>query len=278
MSSNVHEPFEPIYAQGLLLVIFYGYTMNKLLIKGGVIAGISITVSYAFYALFISEMQTQFLVTSLFFQISTNFFGVFSVYSMQKTAFFAYLKSERLQSHNKNLLKQSETDGLTGIGNRRFFNRRFEVLFKTKARGLDHISLVLGDIDLFKNYNDACGHLMGDEALKKVATMLAKNIDERTGFVARFGGEEFIMVLYNKNFEDTKAFIQSLQHQLFEQAINHPDSPVASYLTLSFGFVTLNLNNTSPNQAYQQLVRQADNCLYQAKSSGRNQSIGQRFN
>ncbi|KAA3648613.1 MAG: sensor domain-containing diguanylate cyclase, partial [Proteobacteria bacterium] len=167
MSAYVPDRFKPIYAQGLLLVIFYGYTMNKLLLKPAILAGFGITVAYFVYGFYFSEIANEFIITSLFFQLSTNAFGVFAVYFMQKTAFQAYYKNQRLKTHNKNLLQQSETDGLTGIGNRRFFNHHFENLFKKKIRGLNYVSLLLCDIDLFKNYNDAYGHLKGDDALKK---------------------------------------------------------------------------------------------------------------
>jgi diguanylate cyclase (GGDEF)-like protein len=278
MALYVPDTYKPIYAQGLLLVIFYGYTMNKLLLKPAILAGCGITITYFIYAYFYTDLPSEFMVTSLFFQISTNAFGVFAVYFMQKTAFQAYLKNEHLKNHNKSLLKQSETDGLTGIGNRRFFNSRFERLFKQKVRGLDYVSLLLCDIDFFKNYNDAYGHLKGDDTLIKVAELLANEIPEKEGFVARFGGEEFIIVLFNFDFDKTRAFIRGIQHKLDNEQIQHPDSSVADVLTLSFGYVTFDVNNTSPSQAYTQLTNRADNCLYQAKKQGRNQIIGTTFN
>lgn len=278
MATYVPERFKPIYAQGLLLVIFYGYTMNKLMLKPAILAGCGITLAYFINAYFFSDLATEFMVTSLFFQISTNAFGVFAVYFMQKTAFQAFQKNERLKSHNKNLLRQSETDGLTGIGNRRFFNSRFEQLFKHKIRGLDHVSLLLCDIDLFKNYNDAYGHLKGDDALQKVAQILADQLPAEKGFLARFGGEEFIMVLLNYDFQNTRDFIEQIQQRIEAEHIQHKDSRVSRYLTLSFGYVVLDVNNTSPSHAYQQLIKCADGCLYQAKQQGRNQIVGTEFN
>jgi|GEM_PF-1890446 len=278
MSAYVPDIYKPIYAQGLLLVIFYGYTMNKLLLKPAILAGCGITLTYFIYAYFFSNLATEFMVTSLFFQISTNAFGVFAVYFMQKTGFQAYKKNEHLKKHNKTLLRQSETDGLTSIGNRRFFNNRFEQLFKQKIRGLDFISLLLCDIDFFKNYNDAYGHLKGDDTLIKVAALLAKEVPENEGFVARFGGEEFILVLFNYDFEKTRMFIRGIQQKLKKENIQHSDSSVADNLTLSFGYVTFDVNNTSPSQAYKQLTKRADKCLYQAKKQGRNQIIGTSFN
>lgn len=278
MAVYVPDTYKSIYAQGLLLVIFYGYTMNKLLLKPAILAGCGITLSYLIYAYFFSGLATEFMVTSLFFQLSTNAFGVFAVYFMQKTAFQAYQKNERLKNHNKTLLKQSETDGLTGIGNRRFFNTRFERLFSQRIRGLDYVSLLLCDIDFFKNYNDAYGHLKGDDTLIQVAELLAGEVPENKGFVARFGGEEFIMVLFNYDYDATAEFIRGLQVKIEQAHIRHPDSSVADYLTLSFGFVTFDVNNTSPSQAYKQLTKRADLCLYRAKQQGRNQIVGTTFN
>ena len=278
MAVYVPDTYKPIYAQGLLLVIFYGYSMNKLLLKPAILAGCSITLAYFIYAYFFSNLATEFIVTSLFFQISTNAFGVFAVYFMQKTAFQAYRKNERLKNHNKTLLKQSETDGLTGIGNRRFFNNRFQRLFNERIRGVDYVSLLLCDIDFFKNYNDAYGHLKGDDTLIKVAELLAEQIPDNEGFLARFGGEEFILVLFNYDYDKTRDFIRGVQQKIAAENIQHADSSVADVLTLSFGYVTFDVNNTSPSQAYKQLTKRADRCLYQAKKQGRNQIIGTTFN
>jgi hypothetical protein len=98
MAVYVPDTYKPIYAQGLLLVIFYGYTMNKLLLKPAILAGCSITFAYFIYAQFYTNLASEFMVTSLFFQISTNAFGVFAVYFMQKTAFQAYRKNEEFKN------------------------------------------------------------------------------------------------------------------------------------------------------------------------------------
>lgn len=278
MSNYVPEFFKPIYAQGLLLVIFYGYTMNKLLLLPAIITGFGISLSYLVYTLYFSNIQTEFMITSLFFQLSTNVFGVSSVYFMQKNAFDVYVKNEDLKNHNKRLLKQSETDGLTGIGNRRYFNNHFERLFDAKIRSLDYLSLMLCDIDYFKNYNDAYGHLKGDDALIKIADILSQQVPLEKGFIARFGGEEFILVLFNHDSQQTHQFIDNIQQKIKSENIEHLDNKAADWLTLSFGFVTLDVNKTSPNQAYRQLTKRADRCLYQAKQQGRNQIVGTEFN
>ncbi len=278
MSSYVPTEFKPIYEQGLLLVIFYGYTMNKLLLKPAMLAGFAISVVYLIYAYFIYTTRTEYLVTSLFFQLSTNVFGIFSVYFMQKTAFHEYLIARSLRNHNKKLLKQSETDGLTGIGNRRYFNQRFQQLFKGEVKNYHYMSVLLCDIDFFKNYNDTYGHLKGDDALKQVADILAERLSVPKGILARFGGEEFILVLFNHDYQATEAFIDDIQNTIKQQAITHQSSNTADYLTLSFGFVIHNLENTAPSHAFQQLIDRADQCLYQAKQQGRNQTVGSNFN
>ncbi|MCX7544417.1 GGDEF domain-containing protein [Marinicella gelatinilytica] len=278
MSAYVPGIYKPIYAQGLLLVIFYGYTMNKLMLKPAILAGSGVTLAYFINTFYFSDVASEFMVTSLFFQISTNTFGVFAVYFMQKNAFDVYVKNEDLKNHNKRLLKQSETDGLTGIGNRRYFNNHFERLFDAKIRSLDYLSLMLCDIDYFKNYNDAYGHLKGDDALIKIAKILSQQVPLEKGFIARFGGEEFILVLFNHDSQQTHQFIKNIQQKIKSENIEHLDNKAADWLTLSFGFVTLDVNKTSPNQAYRQLTKRADRCLYQAKQQGRNQIVGTEFN
>jgi len=278
MSSYLPTAYKPIYEQGLLLVIFYGYTMNKLLLKPAILAGLAITAVYFICAYYIFSTPTEYLVTSLYFQISTNVFGMFSVYFMQKATFHEYLKTQSLQNHNKSLIHQSETDGLTGIGNRRYFDQRFQQLFENEIRNHQFMSVLLCDIDFFKNYNDTYGHLKGDDALKQVAKILANQLSPDQGILARFGGEEFILVLFNHDYQATEAFIDTIQNEIKKQAIEHKSSETADYLTLSFGFVIHNLENTAPSHAFQQLINRADKCLYLAKQQGRNRTVGTHFN
>ena len=111
-----------------------------------------------------------------------------------------------------------------------------------------------------------------------MADILSNKISPEVGFVARFGGEEFILVLYNYDFEQTNSFISDIQNTLENKHIEHKGNEAANWLTLSFGFVSLNLNNTYPSNAYEQLTNRADASLYKSKQQGRNRIVGTNFN
>jgi diguanylate cyclase (GGDEF)-like protein len=129
------------------------------------------------------------------------------------------------------------------------------------------LSLIILDIDFFKQYNDTLGHLEGDAVLKHVAEVLVSFADAGTGEVARIGGEEFSVLL--PGVDAHKAFITAdeIRRAVEQLEIEHGNSSVASVLTISAGVATLDARSDGDSES---LFARADEALYEAKSSGRN--------
>lgn len=162
----------------------------------------------------------------------------------------------------------SKSDALTGVPNRRAFDENLIVEWKRAQRNRRTIGLILLDIDFFKQFNDHYGHQAGDECLKKVARALSKQGPRAGEQVARYGGEEFTVVLPDTNSEEVIIVAEKLRRVVAEAKIPHEFSGVADHVTVSLGGVAM-----SPDQGdrYEEFIEKADQALYQAKGSGRNQ-------
>jgi len=173
----------------------------------------------------------------------------------------------KLEKSNEKLRKLSSLDGLTDLPNRRFFD---ETLTREWQRGIRHqkpLSLILGDIDHFKAFNDSYGHVLGDDCLKKVANGLGKSILRDVDTIARYGGEEFAAILPETDEAGGILIIQRMLESIEALEIAHIASPTADHVTVSFGLSTMvPRTDIQPTQ----LIESADRALYLAKNSGRN--------
>ena len=154
----------------------------------------------------------------------------------------------------------SEKDGLTNVYNRRSISEKLSLLDKHELS----YSIVLLDLDHFKKINDNYGHDIGDRVLRRVASILSQNIRHRD-MVGRFGGEEFILILNEDNLNVVKEVAERCRHQIEKTKIQvHNDLSIS--ITASLGIAAGN-----PEDNHENIVRLADQALYLAKSSGRNQ-------
>lgn len=178
------------------------------------------------------------------------------------------LAQEQLINANTKLNKLANTDALTDIANRRFFDTSLKSEIKRSARQHQPISLIMCDIDFFKRYNDNYGHHKGDETLKHVARAL-KSLCKREGDIAaRYGGEEFAIILPATNIEQCHKFALLIEQKIKALNITHEFSPIAPYITLSFGCFCSYPNADTHTET---LIKNADIALYKAKKAGRNQ-------
>lgn len=158
-------------------------------------------------------------------------------------------------------------DELTGIANRRYFNELLQREWKRLKREQKSLSLILCDIDYFKNYNDTYGHLMGDFCLKLVAQTLKRAVKRPGDLVARYGGEEFAILLPITDKIGTIYVAEMLRLAILQLKILNSASETYSYVTISLGITTtIPQDNLSP----QELLEVADQSLYEAKKTGRN--------
>ncbi len=178
--------------------------------------------------------------------------------------------SRELQAKNRELNRLATLDGLTGITSRGHFNERLGEEWRRAQREDTPLSLILLDLDLFKDYNDAYGHLAGDECLKEIARILAASIARAGDLAARFGGEEFVVLLPNTDNLGTLVVAEAIRVAVAARGIEHKASSVHRAVTVSVGTATI-----SPREAArpEELVERAERALSHAKQSGRNQVI-----
>lgn len=159
------------------------------------------------------------------------------------------------------------TDALTNIPNRRLFDKVLQEEWYRLMRTEDNLSVFMIDIDHFKGYNDAYGHIRGDQALIEVASVIDDAFNRVGDLVARYGGEEFVVLVPNFDYEDAKDMADRLRQKIHDAGIENVGSQVSPYLTVSIGVATM-VPRTKYPVTY--IVDEADSALYLAKKSGRN--------
>lgn len=175
----------------------------------------------------------------------------------------------RLEEANRNLEALAAADGLTGIANRRSFDIRIAEEWRRAIRAQTPLSLLLIDVDFFKPYNDRYGHTVGDDCLRTVATVLSANLRRVADTVARFGGEEFAVVLPETDEPSAKMMAERLRQAVEGLQMRHDASSVADVVTISVGGATV-IPTTLIELAA--LIQSADEMLYHAKRGGRNRT------
>lgn len=175
---------------------------------------------------------------------------------------------KELEAKNSELERLSSLDGLTGIANRRIFDEFIKREWLRAARDSRSISLILIDIDHFKKYNDGYGHQGGDDCLRKVARALAATVKRPSDLVARYGGEEFGVVMPDTDREGAAKIAEALRSAIDSMNLTHEFSTTTDHVTISLGVATMPPNGTT---APEELIARADEALYSAKESGRNQ-------
>lgn len=174
---------------------------------------------------------------------------------------------EQLLVLQKQLEQISYTDGLTGVPNRRMFDTVLEKEWASAQRRNTPLSLVLLDIDYFKQYNDRYGHLQGDECLKRVGQVLDAAGKRARDLFARFGGEEFVLVMPETDSDAALLVAERLRNLILQDKVLHEDSPVDQILTISLGVSTIVPSHEDCSANFLETV---DRQLYRAKHEGRN--------
>lgn len=258
--------FFKIYITNVAWVVF-PYFMSMLLLgfRNGAVVSIvylvaSITAVFVRFSVALDDF-------SLINQISI------SIASACAFAFAAYYEKSRskneeeLLANNREIEKMSHLDGLTGLFNRRFFDRALHQEFHRAKRERQSVALIFLDVDLFKNYNDTFGHLQGDACLGEVADAINASISRSTDTATRFGGDEFAILLPNTDRNGVQVVAERIMDIIRGKAIPHTSSFVSGFVTLSLGIALLSLEEDhNPTD----LIRRADRALYASKENGRN--------
>jgi two-component system chemotaxis family response regulator WspR len=174
------------------------------------------------------------------------------------------IRDAAARARNAQLSSIAYTDPLTELSNRRYFDEIAAMMAKNTANFLP-ISLCMIDIDHFKTLNDTLGHLQGDRCLKLVAAAIRNNLRSPADVVARFGGEEFVILLQNTDLNAASEVAERIRRAILDLAHPNPDAP-GGIVTASVGIAELK----SAPLVIQTLLDTADHALYRAKQSGRN--------
>jgi len=176
-------------------------------------------------------------------------------------------RNRQLRDARRQLTDLANVDELTGLGNRRLVNKALQEEINRARRVGSEISLILLDVDFFKNYNDTYGHPAGDKVLQLLADLMQRAATRAGEVVARYGGEEFLLILPGASESSALRTANRLKELVIEERIPHGTSEVAEFVTVSQGVITVSPDaNTQPLE----LVQAVDECLYKAKDSGRN--------
>lgn len=175
-------------------------------------------------------------------------------------------RTRALETANTELKQLSNTDGLTGIANRRSFDQRIDLEWDRAIRTGGHLALLMIDVDHFKSFNDIYEHLAGDDCLRKLANILQRAVRRTGEMAARYGGEEFAVLLPECNLHRALEAAMRIQQDVSNMSLAHIGSPLG-VVTVSIGVASV--VPTAESSAHC-LVRMADSSLYKAKRSGRN--------
>jgi two-component system chemotaxis family response regulator WspR len=191
---------------------------------------------------------------------------------LQRDAAYRALREsqQQLQKSNFELQRLTNTDGLTSIANRRYLDEYLAAEWKRAYREQKELSMLLIDVDNFKLYNDTYGHVAGDFVLKKVAAVMEASVTRSTDLCARFGGEEFAVVLPNVDIHGAVLASQKISNALEALLIPHATSTVSEWVTVSIGAATM---IPQENQSHIDLIEMADQRLYRAKSLGKRRVV-----
>lgn len=172
-----------------------------------------------------------------------------------------------LSNERSELQSKVIQDPLTGLANRRHLDEYLKEEVGRCSRTGQPISVILIDIDYFKAFNDASGHLEGDRCLRVISNLLHDSINRPSDLAARYGGEEFCIVLPDTDLEGAAALAEMIRAELEGLHVPHPENPASSWVTASLGIAS---RVPPANYSYKDLLKKADEALYAAKGAGRN--------
>ncbi|MDM9653527.1 diguanylate cyclase [Ectopseudomonas mendocina] len=261
MIVGVAHRADPDYPyEGLMLVSMAAYFLVGLRLSEAVVCSLVVLLAYVLAEL-ASGLPVPKLLNNVLLLTFGNLIGGVGCYLLEHKSreYFLVSRLMRLLAYH---------DSLTGLHNRRSFNRQFERLWRQAQREGKSLALLLCDIDHFKAYNDSYGHQAGDVALQHVGALIQQAARRPLDMGVRLGGEEFALLLFDIAADEAVRRAEALRQALEQAGISHRESASGKVLTMSVGVAWL-----SPDSQPQlsQLYEQADRALYQAKASGRNQ-------
>lgn len=265
------------YQTGVTLIVLFGNIVVNQRFRSALWTSVILVILYGLTLSNLPLMPPHVRFNNWLFCLSAVVISLIANFRMDRDQRRAYLARAREQARNVELshavellARLSAEDGLTQLANRREFDRRLGIEWGRARRENYPLSLILIDVDNFKNYNDHYGHPAGDACLQQVASVLRSVPKRSADLVARFGGEEFVVLLPAASAADAVAIAAKMRQGVIDLRIPHASSQVAPGVTASFGVAALLPSDTLQPA---DLVAAADAALYRAKEQGRNQVV-----
>ena len=181
------------------------------------------------------------------------------------------IRADDLARSNARLLELSSTDPLTGLANRRSFDQTMAKAWQDAAVTKSRVALMMIDIDHFKQFNDAAGHLEGDRCLTIIARAIAEQVRRGQDFAGRFGGEEFIVLLPDTRLDRAQEVAERVRTAIAALQLFHPGRSGRSFVSVSIGVAAM--QPSAPGATSAKLIAAADEALYLAKAGGRDRVV-----
>lgn len=267
------------YQTGITLIVLFGNIVLRLRFRSAVISSILMVVIYGLTLNHIDAIPAAVRFNNWLFCLAAVVISLIANFRMDQDQRRAYLA--RMREHERNeelshavelLAKLSAEDSLTQVANRREFERRLGIEWGRARREGSMLALIMVDVDCFKNFNDHYGHLAGDACLQQIAAALRAIPHRAADLVARFGGEEFVVLLPSTDADQAAKVAEHLRQAIVDLQIPHATSRVSAGVTASLGVAAVLPTGDVQAQA---LIAAADEALYKAKQNGRNRVVVQ---
>lgn len=258
-----YQQGEPFPYEGMLLLLMVGYFAVGLRFPQALAFGVTLTLAFVATQMVWSQ-EAQYLVRHVLYLISANVIGAIGAYAHEYSRRHEFLAARQLRS-------EANRDGLTGLHNRRYLDEQFPRLWAQAQRERRRIAVAFFDVDYFKAYNDARGHLAGDDCLRALARALAAQAQRPLDIAVRYGGEEFLLVWFDLDPAEVLVDIaERARRRVAALELPHEASPIGDFVSLSCGAAA-----TVPTAGQDPTVflERADAALYEAKRRGRNQTV-----
>ncbi|MEE4250019.1 MAG: GGDEF domain-containing protein [Alcanivoracaceae bacterium] len=266
------------YLFNLLAILLMG-TLFRITLRWSLINSVLILLLMISSMLIYSELTPAETLVLFFFVLAGGILSLYGQYNfekLQRRHFLAerVLAMHRSELHSANLVleNQATEDPLTGAVNRRGMEERLsrQINLQRQHKAQDgNLYVLLFDIDFFKQYNDNYGHLAGDDCLRTVSHVVQSMIQSEADFIARYGGEEFLVALNGIRLNDALVFAERVRDRIEKQGIEHKASRNSNVITISVGVAGWKPGVSQSSE----LIRMADEALYEAKGLGRNRVV-----
>ncbi len=274
---QTHSPYVYAYHAGFVAVLLYGNLVQRLRFASAVPFTATILLIHYHGAWAGPSMPEQVKWPMLAFVSAMAFYTLLTNHRLEQEERQRFVQLSRaqllrgqLRDSRAQLELVSRLDALTGVANRRGFDIHLQHVAGQQYRGGQGMALLMVDVDHFKAFNDRYGHPAGDECLRLVAKELDRCLPKSDALVARWGGEEFVLLLPGMGQEAALSLAHELLGCVQSLGIRHACSDTASSVTVSIGLAVW---AGAPQESLEQLVARADDALYQAKRLGRNRVV-----